>query len=300
MKIKEISPHNLALLNGFQYHLKVEKGLSPNSVESYYRDLRDFLLFVQKKTETIQTGDVINYFVNLQGIGISNSSIARKRSSIKSFFKFLKEEEIEISINLDDIPKIKYSQKLPDVLSVKEMFRLLDNIPTESMNGLRNKAMLELMYASGLRISEAINLSIHDVNWDEKVIRVMGKGGKQRVVPVAEISMEFVKRYFDVSRPLLKKEKNTDYFFLNRSGNKLSRMGVWKIIDNLSKKAGIKKHVSPHTFRHSFATHLLEAGANLRVVQMLLGHASINTTQIYTNIGTSFIVKEHRLYHPRG
>ncbi len=300
MKIEEISPHNLALLNGFQYHLKVEKGLSPNSVESYYRDLRDFLLFVQKKTETIQTGDVINYFVNLQGIGISNSSIARKRSSIKSFFKFLKEEEIEISINLDDIPKIKYSQRLPDVLSVKEMLRLLDNIPTESMNGLRNKAMLELMYASGLRISEAINLSIHDIYWDEEVIRVMGKGGKQRVVPVAEISMEFVKQYFNSARSLLKKEKNTDYFFLNRSGNKLSRMGVWKIIDNLSKKAGIKKHVSPHTFRHSFATHLLEAGANLRVVQMLLGHASINTTQIYTNIDTNFIVKEHRLYHPRG
>ena len=296
----KLSPHNLAHLNSFQYHLKVEKGLSPNSVESYVRDVRDLLMFLQKDSESIRSSDITNYFVNLQELGISNSSAARKRSSIRSYFKFLKEEEIEISLNIDDIPRIKYSQKLPDVLSVREMLRLLDGIKTEDAIGMRNKAMLELMYACGLRISETINLTIHDIFWDENLIRVMGKGGKQRMVPIARQSLDFVTEYKKNTRNILKKEKDTDIFFLNRFGNKLSRMGVWKIIDNLATTIGIQKHVSPHTFRHSFATHLLEAGANLRIVQMLLGHASINTTQIYTNIDTKFIVKEHKLYHPRG
>jgi integrase/recombinase XerD len=160
--------------------------------------------------------------------------------------------------------------------------------------------MLELMYASGLRISEMINLTIHDIIWEENAVRVMGKGSKQRIVPVAEKSLKFMNLYFFSGRETLKKEKETAVFFLNRSGKKLSRMGVWKILDKLAKEADIKKHISPHTIRHSFATHLLEAGANLRVVQLLLGHVSINTTQIYTNIDTNFIKKEHRLYHPRG
>ena len=180
------------------------------------------------------------------------------------------------------------------------MFKLLESIPTDNAQGLRNKAMLELMYASGLRISETIDLSIHDIFWEEQMVRVMGKGSKQRIVPVAEKSLDFMKKYNREGRPQLKKEKNTDHFFLNRFGNKISRMGVWKIIDKLCTEAGIRKHVSPHTFRHSFATHLLEAGANLRVVQMLLGHVSINTTQIYTNIDRKFIIEEHRLHHPRG
>ena len=195
---------------------------------------------------------------------------------------------------------MKYTQKLPDVLSVNEMLKLLESISTTTPIGLRNKAMLELMYASGLRISETINLSIHDFIWDERIVRVLGKGSKQRVVPIAESSFEFILQYREKGRSQLKKTSETDIFFLNRFGRKLSRMGVWKQIVKISMECGIKKHVSPHTFRHSFATHLLEAGANLRVVQMLLGHASINTTQIYTNIDSSFIRKEHKLYHPRG
>ena len=295
----KLSPHNLAHLNSFQYHLKVEKGLSTNSVENYVRDVRDLLIFLQKNSETIHSSGITNYFVNLQELGISNSSAARKRSSIRSYFKFLKEEEIKVSLNIDDIPRIRYSQKLPDVLTVREMLRLLDGIQTESVIGKRNKAMLELMYACGLRITETINLTIHDIFWDENLIRIMGKGGKQRIVPIARHSLDFVTGYKNNARKILKKEKDTDILFLNRFGNKLSRMGVWKIIDKLTITMGIQKHVSPHTFRHSFATHLLEAGANLRIVQMLLGHASINTTQIYTNIDTNFIVKEHKLYHPR-
>ncbi len=299
MNNKDLSPHNQAYLNNFTFHLKVEKGLSKNTVESYQNDLNDLLIFSNKKAEKISSLDIVDYFVSLQEIGISNTSIARKKSSLKAFFKFLSEEEIKLSLNLDDIPAVKISRKLPDILTVKEMLSLLDNIDHSTALGLRNKALLELMYASGLRISEVLNLSIHDIYWQEKIVRVTGKGSKQRLVPVAENSLMFIKKYFQDGRPELKKDRETDLFFLNRFGTKLSRMGVWKIIEKLSLQAGLKKHISPHTFRHSFATHLLEAGANLRIVQELLGHVSINTTQIYTNIDRNFIIKEHRLYHPR-
>ncbi len=298
--LDKLSQHNRAILQNYQYHLKVEKGLSKNSIESYENDICNLFTQVKKDIEKITNKDIINFFVTLQEIGLTNSTVARKRSSIRSFLKFLIEEEVKISADVDDIPSIKPSQRLPDVLSVKQMLKLLDSIPTEKPTDMRNKAMLELMYASGIRISETINLSMHDVYWDDKVVRVLGKGGKQRVVPIAQQSLNYLKEYFDSARPMLRKDKSTDILFLNRFGNKLSRMGVWKVIDKITQEAGIDKHVSPHTFRHSFATHLLEAGANLRVVQMLLGHSSINTTQIYINIDNTFIIQEHRLYHPRG
>jgi len=297
--IDVLSKHNRALLQNYQYHLKVEKGLSENSIASYENDISNLLTQVEKDIEKITNTDIVNFFVTLQELGLTNSTIARKRSSIRSFLKFLIEEEVEVSVDVDNIPSIKSSQRLPDVLSVKQMLKLLDSIPTEKPTDKRNKAMLELMYATGIRISETINLSMHDVYWDDKVVRVLGKGGKQRVVPIAQTSLNYLKEYFDSLRPILRKDKSTDILFLNRFGNKLSRMGVWKVIDKITQKAGISKHVSPHTFRHSFATHLLEAGANLRVVQMLLGHSSINTTQIYINIDNTFIMQEHRLYHPR-
>ena len=254
---------------------------------------------MEKNIENISNKDIINFFVTLQELGLTNSTIARKRSSIRSFLKFLIDEDLDILADIDDIPSIKPSQRLPDVLNVNQMLKLLDSIETEKPTDMRNKAMLELMYATGIRISETINLSMHDVYWDEKLVRVLGKGGKQRVVPIAQESLKYLKKYFNSARTILRKDKDTDILFLNRFGNKLSRMGVWKVIDKISQEAGISKHVSPHTFRHSFATHLLEAGANLRVVQMLLGHSSINTTQIYINIDNSFIMQEHRLYHPR-
>jgi len=299
MNKTELSPHDQAYVNSFQYHLKVEKGLSKNSVQSYLKDLNDFLHASGKRSEEIIAQDIINYFVELQELGLTSSSIARKKSSIKAYFKFLKEEAVDVSLKFDQIPIVKFSQKLPDVLSVNEMLKLLDSIKTDTPLGQRNKALLELMYASGLRISEAINLTIHDILWSENALRVMGKGSKQRIVPVAEKSLDFVNFYINSGRIKIKKDKETDLLFINRSGNKLSRMGLWKMLVKQTTLAGIKKHVSPHTIRHSFATHLLEAGANLRIVQLLLGHVSINTTQIYTNIDRNFIVKEHRLYHPR-
>ena len=298
--MSDIFVHNKAYLNSFRYHLKVEKGLSDNSVSSYFSDIKDFLEYTNQRIEDITVRFVIDYFVSLQQIGLTNSSLARKRSSLKSFIRFLEEEEVALKLDFSEIPPIKYSQKLPDVLSLKEMLKFLDSIPVATALESRNKAMLELMYASGLRISEVIELTIHDVIWEEALVRVMGKGSKQRIVPIAEESLAFLKKYYQIDRQRILKEKQTAVLFLNRFGNKLSRMGIWKMIDKQTKLAGIKKHVSPHTFRHSFATHLLEAGANLRVVQMLLGHSSINTTQIYTNIDNRFIIKEHKLYHPRG
>lgn len=300
MKIKILSVHNESLLNSFLFFLKVEKGLSENSRESYQRDISDCLQFLDKDAQTIEAKDVIDFFIKLQETGLSAASIARKRSALKSFFDFLRSEEYKPALNFDEIPKIKYHHSLPDVLSVTEMQKLLDSIPTSDALGWRNKAMLELMYASGLRISETINLSVHDIDWQEKIVRVSGKGNKQRIVPIADMSFDFLHRYYRDFRDQLRKIKVTDILFLNKSGNRLSRMGVWKIIEKLSLDCGLKKHVSPHTFRHSFATHILEAGANLRVVQMLLGHSSINTTQIYTNIDRQYIIKEHKLYHPRG
>ncbi|MCD4817378.1 MAG: tyrosine recombinase [Candidatus Cloacimonetes bacterium] len=296
---KKINNHNLAYFNNYKYYLKVEKGLSVNSIESYSHDVKEFLNFVLIDAEKIKSSEIINFFVSLQDIGLNSSSISRKRSSLKSFFGFLDEEEIELEVDFNDIPSIRSSHLIPDVLSKEEMEMILDSIETNTVLTIRNKAILELLYACGLRISELINLTIHDVYWEEKLVRISGKGRKQRIVPIASTSLIFLKKYNLSARNLLLKEKQNDVLFLNRFGNKLSRMGVWKIIDIIVRKNNIKKKVSPHTFRHSFATHLLEAGANLRVVQLLLGHASINTTQIYTNIDMRFIKTQHQKYHPR-
>ncbi len=299
METNVISVHNQAYLNSFKYYLSVEKGLSENSVNSYLTDLNGFFTFIHNDVEEVIGSDVVNFLADLQETGLTNTSIARKSSALKSFFRFLQEEEIELSLKLNEIPSIKQGKRLPDVLSKDEMLRFLDTIDQSTPLGERNKALFELMYASGLRISEVINLSIHDFIWEQNAVRVTGKGSKQRILPVASKSIDFIKAYIASGRELLRKDKHTDVLFLNRFGNGLSRMGIWKMLKKQADIAMINGHISPHTIRHSFATHLLEAGANLRVVQMLLGHVSINTTQIYTNIDVNFIVKEHKLYHPR-
>jgi integrase/recombinase XerD len=291
--------HNRAWLNNYRFYLEAEQGLADNTVYSYFQDCQEFIYYIDCKLEDTTSKEVNGYLASLQEIGFAASTVARKRSSIKSLLTFLAEEDVPLKLNLTDIPAIRYDHKIPDVLSLREMLKLLDSIPLDTPLHWRSKAMLELMYASGLRVSETINLTTHDIYFDEKVVRVFGKGRKQRVVPVAEKSLEFVFKYMQDYRPILLKYQQDDTLFLNRSGKPLSRMGAWKILDKITITAGISKKVSPHTIRHSFATHLVEAGANLRIVQMLLGHVSINTTQIYSNINKQFIIKEHRLYHPR-
>lgn len=295
-----LKTHNKAIINGFKFYLQIEKGLSDNTIKNYLMDLNEFLDYHLKKVENFTEADIIDFFATLQQMGIQNSSIARKRSSLKSFFEYLSDEDEDIIVDFNKVPSIKYRREFPDVLSIREIFKLLDSIPVDTALGMRNKAIFELMYACGLRVSETIDLTIHDIYWDEKLVRVLGKGDKQRIVPIADKSLEYIKIYLSTARPLILKTKNNDLLFLNRFGNKLSRTGVWKILKKLALEAGIKTHISPHTIRHCFATHLLERGANLRVIQMLLGHESINTTQIYTNIDTRYIIKQHKKYHPRG
>jgi integrase/recombinase XerD len=281
------------------YYLKVEKGMAQNSVDSYRRDLEDFLRYKPKPVASFRAGDIVSYFVTLQAIGLVNTSLARKRVAIKQFFTYLDRQDIEVRVDFDQVPKIKVGQHLPDFLTVDEMFRLLDSLPLESPLQIRNKAMMELLYATGMRISELLGLTIHDIIQADQVILVRGKGSKQRFVPILDNVLEVVSGYIANVRPILLKHRKNDYIFLNNLGNKMSRMGFWKILQKAVLEAGLKKDITPHTFRHSFATHLLEAGVNLRIVQTLLGHSSLNTTQIYTHVDTKYLVETHRLYHPR-
>ena len=291
---------NKSLLNNYIYYIKIEKGLSDNSVMSYKSDLIDFINYFEEDISTITNNQVVNYLITLQDIGLVNSSIARKTSAIKNFFLYLIEDNVAIQVNIEEIPSISYSRHLPDVISVDEMFILLDNIETSTSLGVRNKAMLELMYATGIRVSELLNISVHDIYINEKNLLIHGKGNKQRLLPIPDSTMEYILHYMKVVRFELKNDKLIDTLFLNNRGGKLTRMGFWKILQKCALIAGVKNHISPHTIRHSFATHLLEAGANLRIVQTLLGHSSLDTTQIYTNVNINYLIEEHKLYHPRG
>jgi integrase/recombinase XerD len=291
---------NKALMNNYVYYIKIEKGLSDNSIASYKSDLNDFINYFDKDIKDITNDNILKYLLELQDIGLVNSSIARKTSAIKNFFLYLLEEDINIAVKIEDIPSISFKRALPDVISVEEMFSLLDNIDNSSPLGFRNKTMLELMYSTGIRVSELLDLSTHDIYLNDKNLLVHGKGNKQRLLPIPQATMEYLLHYIKVTRFKLKNDKVTDTLFLNNRGGKLTRMGFWKILRKCALEAGIKSHISPHTIRHSFATHLLEAGANLRIVQTLLGHSSLDTTQIYTNVNINYLIEEHKLYHPRG
>lgn len=291
---------NISLLNNYIHFIKIEKGLSDNSIMSYKSDLIDFINFYDDDITSISNDKAITYLLDLQEIGLVNSSIARKTSAIKNFFLYLMDDNIPIKINIEEIPSISYSRHLPDVISVTEMFTLLDHIDMSTTLGYRNKTMLELMYSTGIRVSELLNISVHDVYINEYNLLIHGKGNKQRLLPIPGSTMEYLLHYIKIERFKLKNDKLTDTLFLNNRGGKLSRMGFWKILQKCALESGIKSHISPHTIRHSFATHLLEAGANLRIVQTLLGHSSLDTTQIYTNVNIDYLIEEHALYHPRG
>lgn len=290
---------NQALINKFINFLHFEKGLSENTLNAYSNDLRDFILFQEKKVTETVPNDISEYFSNLYEINICPNTVARKRSALKHFFHFLSDENIKTGFDFEQVPQIKFKYSVPEVLTVEEMFSILDCIKPEGTLGIRDKAMLEFLYATGMRVSELINMNLTDLHQEEAIVMVTGKGNKQRFIPIADESLRFLENYLKISRPLLVKSQKVNQVFVNRMGRKFSRMGVWKILDKYINLSGLKKKVSPHTFRHSFATHLLEAGANLRIVQCLLGHSSINTTQIYTNIDTGYIREIHKQYHPR-
>jgi len=294
-----LDPGLTGLVNSFVYHIKVEKGLAANSVESYKRDILDFLFWKTSDIASYSAQDLTAYLAELVSIGLVNTSIARKRVALKQFFSFLADNDIAANVDFDQVPKIKLSQHLPDFLTIEAMLGLLDGLPSETVLEKRNKAMLELLYCTGMRISELLNLTTHDLNFGEQVILVRGKGSKQRFVPFVDSVASLLQAYLGQLRPALLQFQQSDVLFLNNRGQKLSRMGFWKILRKITLEAGIKQEITPHTFRHSFATHLLEGGVNLRIVQVLLGHSSLNTTQIYTHVDTRYLIETHRLYHPR-
>ncbi len=289
-------------LDAYLDYLKVEKGLSANSVNSYAHDLSRYLSFLKKRNianpNKITRKD-INDFLYFLRSSLSVNSIARLLSSIKSFHKFLLREKISTKDPSALIESPKLGKKIPDVLNFDEVNRLLKVPNYRRPQGVRDRAILELMYATGLRVSEIASLKMVDLNLEIGFLKCKGKASKERVVPLGRIAQKFIKRYLEEVRPKLLGKRTSLSVFLAQGGKTLSRQSIWKMIKAMVKKAGIRKKVSPHTLRHSFATHLLERGADLRSVQELLGHSSITTTQIYTHINRAHLKEIHNLYHPR-
>ncbi len=289
---------------GFKGWLRLEKSLSDNSTEAYLRDIEKLTQYLQethslKNPSELTLKDLQHFIKWVAGLGMTAASQARIISGIRSFYKYCLLENISKTdpTTLLEAPKLK--RALPDVLSFDEIENIIGQIDLSKPEGGRNKAILELMYSCGLRVSEAVNLKISQLYFDAGFIRVTGKGDKERLVPVGRSAAKYVKIYIKDIRVHIPVQKgNEDIVFLNKRGTKLSRVMIFLIIKELVRKAGIKKTVSPHTFRHSFATHLVEGGADLRAVQEMLGHESITTTEIYTHLDREFLRKTLENFHP--
>ncbi len=284
--------------------LAVERGVSLNTLEAYSRDLNRYTEFAERRgissIEKIAADDVISFLAQLKKEGLGANSVNRALAALRGLYKYLLREN-RISENpVANIELAKVWMRLPGTLTREEMKHLLSLPGTTTPLTARDTAMFELAYATGIRVSELIGLTVNSVNWQVGYLVVLGKGSKERIVPVGKASMEFLRYYVDRIRPLLLKDITVDICFLNRSGQGLTRQGFWKIVKKYAARAGMEKKVHPHTFRHSFATHLLEGGADLRSVQVMLGHSDISTTQIYTHVTREHLKDIHKRYHPRG
>jgi integrase/recombinase XerD len=293
------------IFNNFLTYLKLEKNLSENTILSYKLDLTRYLEFLSSRNvSSLQKTEksIVSSFINLlYDLGLQASSINRNLTSIKAFHKYLIRENISEKNPLENIFRPKTKRKLPVVLDFPEIEKILDQPDLTKYAGLRDRAMLELLYACGLRISELLNIKKEDIKFEEGFLLAFGKGSKERFIPVGEFALKHVKNYIiSARRHFVKDLKSKNYLFLSVRGTKLSRMGFWKILHNYLQKAGLNKKITPHTFRHSFATHLLEGGADLRSVQEMLGHADISTTEIYTHLDLNYLKDIHKSYHPRG
>ena len=287
--------------------LRTEKSLSENTVQSYSFDLKKFSDFLDTiKVSGIDEASeksVIDFLRSLRSVKgekpISEKSMARMLSTLRSYYRFLETEGVISANPMENIDSPRQKRELPEVLSVSEIDSILSKPDVSDKLGLRDRAILETMYASGLRVSEVINLQLSDIITDEEFLRVMGKGSKERIVPIGSSALDWVKKYVEGSRSILRNDKSENYLFLNFRGKKLSRMAIWDIVRKYCTQAGIKKDVHPHTLRHSFATHLLEGGADIRIIQEMLGHSDISTTQIYTHIDKEYLIEVHKTFHPR-
>ncbi|CFX50880.1 Integrase, catalytic [Syntrophomonas zehnderi OL-4] len=302
-KMQEIAVDKYIL--AFIDYLNFEKGLTGNTQAAYKRDLRKFYAYLAQKNpdvgrwEDVNKNDIIGFLAWEMDEGAAYTTVARSLSSIKSFYKFMvMEDYVQINPTLDlETPKIK--RKLPQVLSIEEVDKLMEQCNVLLPLGLRDRAMLELMYGTGLRVSELLALQIDDINFTAGFLRCLGKGRKERIIPVNNTSIIWVERYLARARSQLVKSQYERTLFLNAHGRPMSRQGFFKLLDRYGEKSGIKKEITPHTLRHSFATHLLENGADLRAVQEMLGHADISTTQIYTHLTKTRLREVYQQCHPR-
>ena len=298
----KLNSTNKKILDDYQYELKMVKHKEENTtINSYAEDIYKYLEYTENKhinnALNIKYENILDYLKYLDNNNYEISSIARKITSIKSFHKYLSEtnniEDVSLKINIP-----KFYRKLPNILTIEEVDKLLD-INLKSPFDYRNKAMLELMYSSGHRVSELINLKLSDIDLDNNYVRCFGKGNKERIVPIGEVAIEYLKIYINEYRDSMKKGYYTENIFLNNHGKNITRQGFFLIIKQIAKEKDIDKNITPHMLRHSFATHLLNNGADLRTIQEMLGHANLSTTQVYTNVSTDILKENYELYKRR-
>ncbi|MGI6166338.1 MAG: site-specific tyrosine recombinase XerD [Limnochordia bacterium] len=288
-------------LVGFVNYLALERGLSPNTVEAYRSDLEDFVSFLSGFDCPLLAVDqtvVLAYLVDLRKRGMSTATTARRMNALRCFYGFYHEIGKLKVLPTDQLTAPKQEHLLPQILSVAEVDLLLSSMPIDTAIGIRNRAMLEVLYSAGLRVSELVNLKQDDVDWEEGFVYCLGKGSKERLVPLGRVALDWLHRYF-VHRKEIHTRPKTQCIFINRFGNRLSRQSVWKVTKDAARTAGLCADISPHTLRHSFATHLLENGADLRSVQEMLGHVDISTTQIYTHLTKAHLRSAYNRTHPR-
>ncbi|AYW50983.1 site-specific tyrosine recombinase XerD [Tetragenococcus halophilus] len=288
----------------YLHYLLIERGLSSNTRKSYQRDLEQYLAFLHEKKITdwqkVDRYTIVSFLQFLQNEKKSAATLTRMVTSLRRFHQFLRQERYTDHDPMQHIDSPKKAQKLPDTLSLSEVERLIEAPDTKKVLGIRDRTILEVMYATGLRVSELIGLKLNDLHLAMGLMQTTGKGDKERIVPLGDMAIHWLETYLEEARPILcQKHPEEEYLFVNGHGTSLSRQGIWKNLKVLVLKAGIMKNVTPHTLRHSFATHLLENGADLRTVQELLGHADISTTQIYTHITKKRMADVYKQYFPR-
>ena len=292
-----------ALINEFITYLTIEKNRAKNTLTAYQRDVARFLEHVgfdgPEKLDALSPTDITAYLKKLRNSGMSAASAARNLAAVKGLFRYLVNEKIIKNNPADVIQSPKLGRSIPGTLSVEEVERLLSSPLRDDPAGLRDSAMLETIYATGLRVSELVSIRLKDVNMEMGYLTTMGKGSKERAVPLGEMALELISEYRNGARPLLLKGRITDALFVTRLGKAMTRQGFWKIVRKYAQMAGISKKISPHSLRHSFATHLLDGGADLRSVQMMLGHSDISTTQIYTHVAAARMREIYDKTHPR-
>jgi integrase/recombinase XerD len=289
-------------IHSFLNYLRVEKGLADNTLQAYRRDIQKFAVFAAKRklgADNVSRSDIVDFLGTLYRQNLDSRSVARHLATIRHFFRFAMMEGFVTADPAENIESPKFRQSLPDFLSVEEVDRLLCQPDTEATFGIRDKAMIELMYSTGLRVSELCRLQMADVQLDPGCLRCIGKGNKERLVPIGRGALKALGEYLREARPKLAGDRSSPNVFLKQKGQRIDRITFWKILSEYGRKAGLRRSLTPHMLRHSFATHLLDHGADLRSVQIMLGHSDISTTQIYTHVVEERLKRVYKAHHPR-